>query len=118
MTPLKFHTDAFFAHSLALAVFDRPVDLESSPLSLPLWKTDSFEKNRFNRQFLSQISQLHQKKSELSQQLLMLKNDEAGQKKRQELMAEQSSLEERHKLLSLMAEQLEKSSQVIAANFR
>ncbi len=84
MTPLKFYTDAFFALHQPLAFVDKPFSLRCSPLNLRCYHADSFEENRFNSQFMSQICQLNQKKSQLNQELLRLKNDEAGQHKRQD----------------------------------
>ena len=118
MTPLKCHKDGFFSPPPTLPfINDRFILPKSLPLS-PCLSLDAFENNRFNAQFLSQIGQLRLKQSAMQKELTALKNDEAGQKKRQALMLQYKALQERHKLLTLIAEHMEKTSQLIASNFR
>lgn len=117
MTPVKFHKDSFFDPSLSGSYWANNFTLPLFNLPAPSF-TDSFERGTFDTRFNQQIRRLGDLKKQINQQLSGLKNDNEGKTLKEKLILERADLENQEKLLALIAEQMEKSAQVIASNFR
>jgi hypothetical protein len=72
--------------------------------------------SRFEHQIQCEIKNLHERRAQLGTRLNSKNPPDAAQK--QEIMQEYAWLEQTRKFLSMLIEALEKSRQIIAANFR